>query len=59
MLFSEWLKDVYGHIDLNDLIHNLVSEGYSERDCEVYINKYIQEYREYCKVNEIYERYDI
>ena len=59
MIFSEWLKDVYGHININDLVHNLIIEGYSEKECEVYINKYIQKYREYCKLNKIDEEYDL
>lgn len=58
MIFSEWLKDVYGHININDLINNLIKDGFSEEDCEVYINKCIQQYREYCNINKIEEEYD-
>ena len=59
MIFSEWLADVYGYIAINDLIHELMEDGYTEEECESYIKQYIQEYKEYCNINKIKEEYDI
>lgn len=59
MIFSEWLADVYEHMSIDELIYELTEDGYSEEECEEYINGYVREYKEYCYINDIKEEYDI